>query len=111
MEKSLSTAGVKLPCPKIKRGQERLTPEQEAYARQFAQERIAAMLSTAAIDEAEAEKHLRAAYRVAGLEPVPVRWFDSPIAFVEAHFSPVGDTVRDTVRATVGATVGATVKN
>src|SRR5581483_1560351 len=94
-----------LPCPKIVRGQERLSPEQEAYARHFAQERIAAMLSTAASDEAEAEEHLRQAYRVAGLEPVPVRWFDSPIAFVQAHFLDVWDSVQDSVRASVWASV------
>ncbi|HEY7419061.1 MAG TPA: hypothetical protein VH593_28020 [Ktedonobacteraceae bacterium] len=40
-----------LPCLKIIREQKGLTPEQAAYARQFVQERIAAMLSTAAIDE------------------------------------------------------------
>ncbi|HEY7414398.1 MAG TPA: hypothetical protein VH593_04340 [Ktedonobacteraceae bacterium] len=85
MEKAASAAGEILPCPKIIRGQERLTPEQAAYARQFAQERIAAMLSTTPIDEREAEQHLRAAYHVAGLELVPMRWFDSPGTFILAH--------------------------
>lgn len=37
--------GLTLPCPKIIRGQRKLTPEQEAYASQFARERIAAMSS------------------------------------------------------------------
>lgn len=102
-----------LPCPKIVRGQEALTPEQTAYARQFAQERIAAMLSTAPIDEREAEEHLRAAYRVAGLKPVPVRWFDSPGEFILALTSSewvsvrnrVWDRVEDRVRADLLANV------
>ncbi len=99
-------------CPKIVPGQERLSPKQEAYARQFAQERVAAMLSTAAIDEREAEDHLRAAYTVAGLEPPrSIRWFESPIDFVMAcvHRASVWDSVWDSVRASVGASVGASV--
>lgn len=71
------------PCPKIVRGQQRLTPQQEEYARHFAQERIARMLAPTPIDEQKAEAHLREAYRVAGLRPpVTIRWFDSPIPFV-----------------------------
>lgn len=73
--------------PPIQPGQVQLTPEQEAYARQFTQERIAAMVSLAAISESETEEHLRQAYLSAKLEPVPVRWFDSPLAFVQADFS------------------------
>lgn len=78
MEQTVPAEGKNLPCPKIVRGQEELTPEQEAFARQFAQERVVTMFSTAPIDEAEAEDHLRAAYRVGGWEQVPVRWFKSP---------------------------------
>ena len=68
------------------------------------------MFSTAAIDEKEAEEHLKQAYRMAGLEPVPVRWFDSPIAFIHAYFSlidwdQVGVQVRDQVRDQVGVQV------
>ena len=71
--------GLKPPCPKITRGQQHLTPEQEAYARTFAEERLAAMLSTAPVDEQEAEEHLRAVYRVVGMKPpATIRWFDSP---------------------------------
>ncbi len=96
-----------MPCPKIVRGQERLTPEQEAYARQFAQEHIASMLSTTAIDEAEAERHLREAYRVArSRPPAAIRWFDSPIAFI---LDSVRASVWDSVRASVGASVRASV--
>lgn len=87
MEQAGSTAEGNLPCPKIVRGQKDLTQEQAAYTDQFTQERIAAMLSTAPIDEREAEQHLQAAYRAAGLKPVPVRWFDSPADFVHALFA------------------------
>lgn len=79
------------------------------------------MLSRVSINEAEAENHLRQAYRVAGLEPVPIRWFDSPIAFVQAHLqvggqvkAQVGDQVwyqlyeklRAQIRAWVGDQIG-----
>lgn len=88
-----------LPCPKIARGQQQLTPEQEAYARQFARERIAAMLSTAPIDEQEAEAHLRHAYGATGMEPPSTfRWFDSPLPFVQAS---VPDSVEDNVEDSV----------
>ncbi|MBV9228138.1 MAG: hypothetical protein JOZ18_02405 [Chloroflexi bacterium] len=78
--------GLMLPCPKIVRGQQQLTEEQEAYAREFARERIAAMLSTTPIDEREAEAHLRAAYRADRWEPpATIRWFDSPHSFVQEY--------------------------
>jgi hypothetical protein len=76
-----------LPCPRMVRGQQELTSEQEAYARQFAEERIAAMFSTAAVDEQEAKEHLWNAYRVLGLKPPHMRWFDSPVPFVEEYSS------------------------
>jgi hypothetical protein len=76
-----------LPCPKIVREQQELTPEQYAYARHFAQEREAFLLSTTVIDEAEAEMHLRQVYDIVGLRPPQVRWFDSPMAFLLA-FTP-----------------------
>jgi hypothetical protein len=72
------------PCPKIVRRQKQLTPEQEAYARQFTRERVAAMREPEA-DEQAAEDHLRRAYQVAGLVPPRVRWFDSPVAFNQAR--------------------------
>src|SRR5258706_3155818 len=72
------------PCPNIGRGQKQLTPEQEAYARQFVQERVAAMLEPE-VDEQAAEDHLRRAYQVAGLAPPRIRWFDSPVAFNQAR--------------------------
>lgn len=77
-----------LSCPKIIREQQELTPEQYASARHFAQEREAFMLSTAVIDEAEAEMHLRQLYDIAGLRPPQVRWFDSPMAFLLAYTPP-----------------------
>jgi hypothetical protein len=59
-----------------------LTPEQEAYARSFARERIATLLSTTPVDERAAEQHLRAAYSAVGLKPpTKIRWFDSPLPF------------------------------
>jgi hypothetical protein len=73
------------PALRLQPGKSELTPEQEAYAQQFIEARIAAMLSCAAVDEAEAEAHLHAAYGVAGVAPPQVRWFDSPPAFVAAH--------------------------
>ncbi|HEX6480453.1 MAG TPA: hypothetical protein VF043_16565 [Ktedonobacteraceae bacterium] len=72
------------PCPHIVRGQKKLTLEQEAYARQFAQERATAMLEPE-VDELAAEDHLRRAYQVAGLVPPRIRWFDSPLAFNQAR--------------------------
>ena len=90
---------------RLKLGQMQLTPDQEAYVRQFAQERIASMLSTTAIDEHEAEAHLSKAYEVAGLPP-PQRfvWFDSPLGFVLAHFVPsVWDSVSASVRGYLDA--------
>ncbi len=81
------------PCPPIQRGQERLTPEQAAYARQFAQERVAAMLSTTPMNETVAEKHLQQAYRAAGLEPPRMRWFASPATFVRANIQEREDSV------------------
>lgn len=70
-------------CPKIRRGQRRLTPEQQVSARQFIQERCAAQLSPEA-DEQAAETHLLQAYQVAGLPPPQILWFDSPLAFYRA---------------------------
>jgi hypothetical protein len=71
--------------PRLTPGQQRLTPEQETWAREFTQERIAAMLSTAEIDEAEAEGHLRQMYQVQGMVPPErIRWFDSPLRFILA---------------------------
>jgi hypothetical protein len=99
----------KLPCPKIVRGQERLLPEQEAYAREFARARISALLSTSAIDEQEAEEHLRKAYQAAGVEPVPVRWFDSPLSFVAAYHADGWASTRDSVWASIWASVGDNV--
>jgi hypothetical protein len=75
--------GLMLSCPKIVRGQQTLTPEQKAYSARFADAHAAALLSPSPFDEQEAEKHLREAYRVAGLAPpTTIRWFDSPKSFV-----------------------------
>src|SRR5579884_2101636 len=75
------------PGPEIVREPKRLSPEQQqAAARHLMQVRVASMFSCAAIDEAQAEAHLRQAYRVAGLEPPQIRWFDSPLSFL-GHFA------------------------
>ncbi len=78
--------GLVLPCPKIVQGQRHLTPEQAVYAREFARERVAAMLSTEVIDEREAEAHLCEAYRADKREPpATIYWLDSPLSFVLAR--------------------------
>lgn len=91
--------GLMLPCPKIVRGQQELTPEQRAYAHDFGHAHIAAVLSTSPIDEQEAEAHLRDAYRVAMLPPpTTIRWFDSPPSFVQASMQEyMGNNVKDRV--------------
>jgi RNA polymerase-interacting CarD/CdnL/TRCF family regulator len=77
--------GLTQPCPKLVRDQQELTEEQEAYVREFARKRLAAMLSTVPIDEQEGEAHLRAVYRVARVAPPgTIRWFDSPLSFLQA---------------------------
>lgn len=70
-------------CPKLKAGQERLTPKQEAYAHQLAQERQAALRSCEPIDERKAEDYVCHIYRVANLQAPPIRWCSSPIEFVQ----------------------------
>jgi hypothetical protein len=66
-------------------GQEALTPEQEAEAERFADERIAAQLASAPVDEPETEALLTQAYAVAGLPPPRrIRWVDGPGAFAAA---------------------------
>ncbi len=69
---------------KIQPGQERLTPAQEAEARRFAAERIAAQLSTEPVNEPETGRLLRQAYKVAGFSPPKhIRWLDGPLQLVE----------------------------
>jgi hypothetical protein len=80
-----------LSCPRIVRGQQDLTPEQQTFLSHFVKARIAVMLSTTVVDEEEAEAWLRQAYQVAGFPPPQrIRWFDSPQAFVPALLSPRG---------------------
>jgi len=101
-------------------GQEELTPAQEAEARRFAQERIAAQLSTEPVDEPEAERLLRQAYGVAGLRPPQhILWLDGPLQLVvvrapqyeQANMEAiVGASVYDRVRARVRASVQGSVR-
>lgn len=85
-ESTMRRENHRLPCLKIERWQEALTPEQQASVSQFAREQIAAQLSCKTIDEQEAEAHLRIVYHLVGWEPPTIHWFDSPVAFVLAHF-------------------------
>ena len=69
---------------KLKPGQTELTPEQQVEAQRFAAERIAAQLSTAPVDEQEAEVWLRQAYQVAGFAaPSTIFWLDGPLDLVD----------------------------
>ena len=88
---------------RLRPGQEVLTPEQEAEARRFADERIAAQLSTEPVNEPETEALVCQAYQVAGLAPPQgIHWFDGPLQLVAALALPhVGDDVSHHVRATV----------
>jgi hypothetical protein len=101
---------------KLQPGQERLTSEQEAEARRFAQERIAAQLSTESVDEAEAERLLQQVYAAAGLAaPRAIRWLDGPLQMIPAGASArvwdqMRDSVRDSVRGSVGAGVWDSIK-
>lgn len=75
---------------KIQPGQQRLSPEQEAEARNWASERIAAQLSTEPVDEPETERLLHQAYVVAGLPPPPrICWVNGPLHLVALAPQPV----------------------
>jgi hypothetical protein len=66
-------------------GQQALTPEQEAEARRFAQERIRIQLDTAPVDEEQAEAFLWQAYATAGLpQPRHIHWLDGPLELIAA---------------------------
>jgi hypothetical protein len=85
---------------RLQPGQEALTPEQEAEAERFAEERIAAQLSTEPVDEPEAEQLLRQAYAVAGLpSPQQIQWVDGPLQLV-TRLSPF--SAWDSVGARIG---------
>lgn len=93
-------------------GQEELTAEQQAYIEQFAQEQVATILSVTDFDETEAEKHLRLAYQVVGLEPPQIRWFDSPVAFVLAPESTpqcIETLIRTSVEARVATSIAESI--
>ena len=55
----------------LRPGQQELTPEQMAEARDFAAARIEAQLSTAPVDERAAETLLRRAYAATGPRSAP----------------------------------------
>ena len=91
------------PARRLHPGQQRLTPEQEAEARRFAEERIRARLSTEPVDEQQAEAWLRQAYWVAGHPPLRrIYWLDGPHHLAEV-FAPLNraDHVRGNIRAII----------
>lgn len=107
----------------IQSDQERLAPDQETEARRFAQERIAAQLSTESVDEPETERLLQQAYVAAGLPP-PTRilWLDGPLHLVvkrapesaevnvwDRLHNNVWESVNPSVRKSVGESVRKSV--
>lgn len=97
-------------------GQQELTPEQEAEARRFAAERVAARLSTEPVDEREAEAFLRQAYEATGrAAPQQIHWVDGPLQLVEAApqylWDNPGNHLRASVRASLWNNVGANVES
>jgi hypothetical protein len=100
-------------------GQEFFTIAQEVEARRFAAERIEAQLSTAPVDELEAERLLRQAYAVAGISPPEhIRWVDGPLELLagvlpstlEGSAIDTLDDVWANLRARVQASIGEDVK-
>ncbi len=75
-------------------GQETLTPAQQAEAKRFAAERIAAQLSTEPVDEPETEQLLRQAYVVDGFSPPErILWLDGPLELLARSGLPIpGET-------------------
>jgi hypothetical protein len=70
---------------RLQKGQQALTPEQEAEARRFAEERIRAQLDTAPVDEEQAEDFLWQAYAAAGVAPPRhIHWLDGPLELIAA---------------------------
>jgi hypothetical protein len=68
---------------RLQKGQQALTPVQEAEARRFAEERIRAQLDTAPVDEDQAEDFLWRAYAAAELPPPRhIHWLDGPLELV-----------------------------
>ena len=65
--------------------QQALTPDQEAEAKRFAERYIQTQLSTAPVDEEEAEACLWQAYEAAGQTPPRhIHWLDGPLQLVAA---------------------------
>jgi hypothetical protein len=68
---------------RLHRGQQTLSPEQQAEARRFTEERIRAQLDTAPVDEDQAESYLWQAYAAARLPPPRhIHWLDGPLELV-----------------------------
>jgi hypothetical protein len=74
---------------RIRAGQRELTPDQQAEARRFAQERIRTQLSTDAVDEPAVEAFLASAYVMARLRPpTNIFWLNGPLQLVAAWTPP-----------------------
>ena len=97
---------------RIQPGQQVLTPEQEAEARRFADERIRIQLSIEPVDEQEAEALLCQAYEVIGwVQPRLVSWLDGPLQFIAFLASAsVGESVEASVGASVEDSDGASIR-
>jgi hypothetical protein len=68
---------------RLHRGQQTLSPEQQAEARHFVERRICAYLTTTPVDEPAAEALLAQAYKAAGLaSPHHIHWLDGPLELV-----------------------------
>jgi len=69
-----------------------LTPEQEAQLQVYAEKWRAIGLSTEPANRAEAEKGVRLAYELAGLNPPKeILWFESPMAMAEYVYTHTVD--------------------
>src|SRR5579859_1740556 len=97
---------------KLWKGQQELTPEQEAEARRFALERIKTHLATEPVDEQEAEAWLRQAYQVAGLAPpTRIHWLDGPLQLVDTLATANGwGSAEASVEANVWGSAEASVE-
>ena len=97
---------------RLQPGQEHLTSEQEAEAKRFAEERIAAQLSVEPVDERIAEEWLRQSCAAAQLpQPSQIVWVDGPLQLVARLADLVGNSdlaqFWDSVANNVGESGGA----
>src|SRR5262249_15684226 len=84
---------------RLQKGQERMTPAQQAASHRCAAAYIRAQLSTSPVDEAAAETLLKRAYQIAGLAaPQDLHWVDGPLQLLAALASErVGASFNESV--------------